>query len=134
MVTIDRQKYLDVITKANLAQGASADLDLVTIAADPNNGFEETFDDIHNSIEVVKIWANQKILEAEQEQVMTSFLSELKIVFDKYSASSAITPFETGYGIDWGEPGLGYVLTASLDGVSSTKEIKKSVINLGDLV
>jgi len=109
-------------------------VDSVTLA-DPNEfQFNPVFLDIYNKLVTIESWANQKITEADQELVMNNFLSEMKVVFEKYSASSAITPFETGWGEDYGQPGMGYVLTASFEGVTSSKDIRKSVIGSGELV
>lgn len=127
-----KQQYETVITSANSLILSLVGLENTLSETDLN--FNVDIDVIEFKLNAMVEAANLKIDEIEQEQVMASFLSELKVVFEKYSASSAITPFEDGYGVGYGEPGLGYVLTASLDGVSSTKEIKKSVINSGDLV
>lgn len=89
---------------------------------------------IENALVVIKNAANEKLDELAQQQVMASFLSEMKVVFDKYSATISTMAFEDGYGVGYGEPGTGFLLTALLDGVTSTKEIKKAVISSGDLV
>lgn len=103
-------------------------------AADPENTFGVALNQILGNLSSVEAWANSKLLEVEQEQVMASFLSELKVVFDKYTAKISTVAFEDGYGTSYGEPGTGFLLTASLDSVTSTKEIKKGVIGSEDLV
>ncbi|MNV66456.1 hypothetical protein D3C71_1592110 [compost metagenome] len=67
---------------------------------------------------------------------MTSFLSELKVVFDKYTAKIEIGNSTTGWGMNYGEgeTATGFMLTATFEGVISTREINKSVIVSGDLV
>lgn len=77
-----------------------------------------------------------KLVELSQEQVMTNFLSEMKLVFDKYTAKIEIGSNETGYGVSYGEgeTAAGIKLTATFEGTTATKEINKSVIVSGDLV
>lgn len=67
---------------------------------------------------------------------MNGFLSELKVVFDKYSAKLEVGSSTEGYGVDYGNasPDGGVRLSATLDGVTATKEINKVVIVSGDLV
>ncbi len=137
-MVIDRSLFENVLTQLAAAQSALVVLGNAIDTADAENTFDPVFIDISSDLSSIQPWAQGFIDQANQEEaefaVMTNFLAELKVVFDKYTASSAITPFETGYGTSYGEPGLGYVLTASFEGVSSSKEIKKSVINGSDLV
>ena len=77
-----------------------------------------------------------KLDELAQEQVMTNFLAEMKLVFDKYTAKIEIGSNDTGYGMNYGEgeTAVGIKLTATFDGTTATKEINKSVIVGSDLV
>lgn len=77
-----------------------------------------------------------KLNELAQGQVMTNFLSELKLVFDKYTATLEVGSSETGYGLNYGEgeTAVGIKFTATFDGVVSSGEINKSVIVGADLV
>ena len=71
----------------------------------------------------------------EQEEVMEGFLMELKVVFDKYSASIEVGSDESGYGTNYGGGNsIGVKFVATLDGVTATKEINKAVILGSDLV
>lgn len=134
-MTLVKENFESVLTcSQTVADKVALLVDSITLAAPTNFQFNATFLDIYNKLVTIENWANGKIVEAEQEQVMNSFLAEMKVVFEKYSASAAITPFEDGYGVGYGEPGLGYTLTASLGGVTSNKDIKKSVIDKEDLV
>jgi hypothetical protein len=121
----DITNYEAVITKASETQ---ASLDLLTSAiftADPNEMmFEPSFDSIDDVLNSVKTWAQGKIDEAEQGVVMDNFLAELKVVFDKYSASMEIGNSESGYGENWGNVNLvGIRFTVNFDGVVAIKEI-----------
>lgn len=132
--------YEAVITQANVAQSSVDTLGQTIFTADPNElGFEAQFDAIQTTIDSVKAWAEQKILEAQEAAelaVMTNFLSELKVVFDKYSASIMIGSNTTGWGMNYGEgeAATGFMLTATFEAVTSMKEISKAVIVSGDLV
>lgn len=92
---------------------------------------------IENALVEIKNASNEKLVElAEQSLVMNSFLAEIKIVFEKYSAKLELGSSTDGYGIDWGNanPNVGVRFTATLDGVVAVKEINKAIIVSEDLV
>lgn len=135
-MTIDKSKFQAVITQVN----ASADaivllLDAVDIA-DVSNTFDNEFASITDNLTIIADWANAKILEAEQEQVMASFLTEMKVVFDKHSAKLEVGSSVDGYGLDYGNgtANAGVKFTATFEGTTSVKEINKFVIVGADLV
>lgn len=134
---IDKQKYLDILSFAELTSTRINLLSDVVALADSAHPFNATFINMFENIESIEAWANAAIEQANQEEqnaVMNNFLAELKVVFDKYAASVDVAQFESGYGTNYGEPGTGFVLTASYEGVTSTKEIKKDIIVSEDLV
>lgn len=90
---------------------------------------EETFLSIDTA-------AQAKLDNLAQEEVMNSFLAEMKLVFDKYTAKMEIGSSGVGYGTNYGgnTPGAGIKFTATLNGVESTKEINKTLITSQDLV
>lgn len=134
-MTIDKAKFEAVLSQLDAVKNSTALLGDKVDSADPDNTFSVDFDVILYKFEAIEDWANQKILEADQETVMNGFLSELKVVFDKYAAKMEVGSDETGYGESYGTSGTtGVKLTATLDGVTSTKEINKAVIVSGDLV
>lgn len=91
---------------------------------------------IENALLVIVQSAQSQLDVLEQQQVMTSFLAEMKVVFDKYAAKIEIGSNSTGYGESYGdgETAVGIKLTATFEGVTATKEINKSVIVSEDLV
>lgn len=133
---IDKQKYLDILSFAELTSTRINLLSDVVALADPAHPFNATFINMFENIESIEAWANAAIEQANQEEqnaVMNNFLAELRVVFDKYAASISTASFEDGYGTSYGEPGIGFILTATLDNVTSTKEIRKAVIVSEDL-
>lgn len=132
----DTTLFEAVITQAIATQTSVDTLAGSVYTADASEtGFETEFDAIATTIESVKAWATQKIQEANQEAVMTNFMAELKVVFDKYAAVMEIGSVESGYGQSYGgSEGVGVKFTATLDGVVSTKEINKAVVGGSDLV
>ena len=129
-----KQQYEMVITDADSTLTSlhtlEAAIDLTDLILDGQVTIAET------ALLVIISSAQDKLDLIEQEEVMTGFLSELKVVFDKYTAKIELGSTETGYGLNYGEgeTAVGIKLTATLDGVISTKEINKSVIVSGDLV
>lgn len=90
---------------------------------------------IENTLLEIDAAAQVKLDELAQEQVMASFLSELKVVFDTYNAILEVGSDESGYGESYGTGGsVGIKLTATLDNVLATKEINKAVIVGDDLI
>lgn len=132
----DTTLFEAVITQANGFQVSMDTLVESIYTADTTViQFEPQFDAIQDTIDNVKAWATQKILEASQEEVMTNFMAELKVVFDKYAAIMEVGSVESGYGQSYGgSEGIGVKFTASFEGTTSTKTINKSVIASADLV
>lgn len=135
-MTIDKVKYQTVLDEAAVTEAAMIVLENAAYEADANHPFEADFTSVHATIEEVRIWATDKILEADQEQVMASFLSEMKLVFEKYSAILEVGSSTDGYGLDYGNSvaNAGVKFTATLEGIMAVKEIGKVVIVSGDLV
>lgn len=134
-MTIDRAKFEAVLSQLTLAENGVIALENSAHDADASHPFETEFTGVHQTLENVRTWANQKILEADQEAVMNGFLSELKVVFDKYAAKMEVGSDESGYGESYGTGGtVGVKFTATLDGVTATKEINKAIIVSGDLI
>lgn len=134
-MTIDKSKFQAVIEQITNSWTEIQALSDTVNLADAENTFADEFSQIYANLTSVEQWANQKILEANQEMVMNGFLNELKVVFDKYAAKLEIGNSESGYGTSYGTGGTaGVKFTATLDGVTASKEINKSVIVGGDLV
>lgn len=134
-MTIDKTKFLAVIAQITNSWGEVQALSDTVNLADPENTFGAAFSQIYGNLTGVEEWANQKILEADQEQVMNGFLSELKVVFDKYGARMEVGSNESGYGTNYGDGNsVGVKFVATFDGVTATKEINKAVIVASDLV
>lgn len=130
-----KEQHQAIIEQADFAESNVSDLEVLTQGAGADNTFVLDFTNIYQSFDKIRDWSNQKIMEADQAEVMTNFLSELKVVFDKYTAKIEVG-VPDGYGIDWGNalPDTGVRFTATLNGVTAAKEINKTVIVSGDLV
>jgi hypothetical protein len=138
-LTINKANFQQVIAQLNSTWASVIVLDNDMEAADPENTFGVALSSIFGNLSSIEAWANAAIEQANQEEqqaVMNNFLMELKVVFDKYTASIEIGSDATGYGESYGEgeTAVGIKLTAVLAGVTATKEINKSVIVSGDLV
>lgn len=135
---IDKQKYLDILSFAELTSTRINLLSDVVALADSAHPFNATFINMFENIESIEAWANAAIEQAIQEEqnaVMNNFLAELKVVFDKYAAKIEIGSDTTGYGLSYGGgASVGVKLTAIFEGTTATKEINKSVIVSEDLV
>lgn len=136
---IDKQKYLDILSFAELTSTKINMLSDVVALADPAHPFNATFINMFENIESIEDWAQSYIdqaIQEEQNAVMNNFLAELKVVFDKYAAKIEIGSDTTGYGEAYGtgETAVGIKLTATFEGTTATKEINKSVIIGSDLV
>lgn len=135
-MTIDKTLLENVLAQIALTEESVTSLEQSVTTADAEHPLDTEFTSIYVNIDDIRTWAYQRLLETNQEEVMSNFLAELKLVFDKYSAKIEIGSNSTGYGEAYGEgeTAVGIKLTATLDGVSVTKEINKSTIVSGDLV
>lgn len=130
-----KQAYEQVITDADatlvslLALGSSigeTDLDLYT-----------NISEIETNLGKIILAAQAKLDNLAQEEVMNSFLAEMKVVFDKYTAKMEIGSSGGGYGESYGSgstAAAGIKFTATLNDLNSTKEINKTIITSQDLV
>lgn len=133
-MTIDKTAFELILAKVASSENAISALEQSVDEVDTEDTFTEEFLNLYADIESIKDWANQKILEADQETVMNGFLSELKVVFDKYAARMEVGSDESGYGTNYGGGNsVGVKFVATLDGVTASKEINKAVIVSGDL-
>jgi hypothetical protein len=134
-LTINRTNYEAVLTQITATQVSLTTLNTDVNTADSTNTFGSIFTNILAELTTINTWAANMVLQADQEVVMTDFLSELKAVFDKYTAEIEVGSAADGYGTSYGGGGnVGIKLSAMLNGVIATKEINKAVIVGGDLV
>lgn len=137
-MTINRQAFEDVLSFAELTSTRINLLSDVVTLSDSAHPFNATFINMFENIENIEAWANAAIEQANQEEqqiVMDNFLAEMKVVFDKYSASVEVGNPAEGYGTNYGGGGAAWFkLSATFEGTTATKEINKSVIVGSDLV
>ena len=130
-----KQAYEQVITdvEANLASLHT----LESSIGDTDLELSTSITTIESSLLDIKSAAQAKLDNLAQEEVMNSFLAEMKVVFDKYTAKMEIGSSGVGYGTAYGvgsTSAAGIKFTATLDNVVSTKEINKTIITSQDLV
>ncbi len=139
-MTINKANFEAVVTQITDTWNSVGFLGDSVDTADPENTFGVAINSIYGNLSSIEAWAQGFIDQANQEEaelaVMTSFISELKVVFDKYTAKIEIGSATTGWGMNYGEgeTATGFMLTATFEGVTSSKEINKAVIVSEDLV
>jgi hypothetical protein len=130
-----KEQYQLVLESVNKVVQDTLDLETSLTDDQGNKKFEDEITDILTTLNVIEDWAKEGIDKLNQEVVINSFLSELKLVFEKYEAKLEVLDEESGYGEGYGQGELnGVRFTATTDGVTGSKDILKSVILSGDLV
>lgn len=129
-----KQQYEQVIISVNSVLSTIQGLTVVIDETDLILDDQLTL--IDNNLLAIEEAAQIKLDVIEQEQVMASFLAEMKVVFDKYSAKLEVGSSVDGYGLDYGNgtANVGVKFTATFEGTTAVKEINKSVIVGTDLV
>lgn len=128
-----KEDYQKVITDVGFTLSSLQALDTSLFAASMNRDTEISL--IEDTLLSIDTAAQTKLDEFAQEEVMSSFLAELKVVFDKYTAKMEVGSSGAGYGTAYGTgEAVGIKFTATLDNVISTKEINKTIITSQDLV
>lgn len=130
-----KEDYQKVITNVGFTLSSLQALETSITAASMSMDTELSL--IEDTLLSIDIAAQTKLDELAQEEVMSSFLAELKVVFDKYTTKMEIGSSGVGYGQNWGggsTSAAGIKFTATLDNVISTKEINKTIITSQDLV
>lgn len=128
-----KEQYEKVITDVGFTLSSLQVLE--TSMTDASLIMDDKITLIENTLLEIDAAAQAALDELAQEQVMASFLSELKGVFEKYVAVLEVGSDESGYGSAYGiGEAVGIKLTATLDSVTASKEINKAVIVSSDLV
>lgn len=130
-----KQAYEEVITDVQANLNGLAALEFSIGETDLDLG--KSLNTIEGSLLDIKSAAQAKLDSLAQEEVMNSFLAEMKLVFDKYTAKMEIGSSGVGYGESYGAASTssaGIKFTATLNDVTSTKEINKTIITSQDLV
>lgn len=134
-VTIDKTSYQVVQAQITATQVQINDLGIDVAACENSADITNQLGIIQGGINAIDTWAQGYIDQADQQFVMASFLSELKVVFDKYTAEIEVGSDTEGYGLSYGGGSqVGIKLTATLNGLTVSKEINKAVIVGSDLV
>lgn len=130
-----KEDYQKVITDVGFTLSSLQALETSLTAASMSMDTELSL--IEDTLLSIDTAAQTELDEFAQEEVMSSFLDEMKIVFDKYTAKIEIGSSGAGYGENYGSvstSSTGVKFTAVLEGVTSTKEINKTIITSQDLV
>lgn len=130
-----KQDYQKVITDVGFILSSLEALE--TSLASASMSMDTELSLIEDTLLSIDTAAQTKLDEFAQEEVMSSFLVEMKVVFDKYTAKMEVGSSAVGYGTAYGAgitSAAGIKFTATLDNVISTKEINKTIITSQDLV
>jgi hypothetical protein len=135
-VTTTKQQYLDLQIQLSAIEDTFLEFQTDLLGTDNSNAVDSDIGSVTLSFHNIDQWLQGQLARTQQELVMSGFLSEMKVVFEKYSAKIEIGDTLDGYGEFYGGTGdsLGFKLSATCDGVTATKEIQKSTIASGDLV
>ena len=101
---------------------------------------DDAYAALNVNLGIIYTWVLQAIedgtVEEPEMQVMASFLAELKLVFEKYSATLRIIESADGYGLDYGGSGAENVIqfTVSRDGTTEVKDFIQTSLIAADLI
>jgi len=132
---LTKEDYQKVITDVGFTLSSLQALETSLAAASMSMDTELSL--IEDTLLSIDTAAQAKLDRLAQEEVMNSFLAEMKLVFDKYTAKMEIGSSGVGYGESYGAASTsssGIKFTATLNDVTSTKEINKTIIISQDLV
>lgn len=129
-----KQQYEQVVTDVQANLNGLATLEFSIGETDLDLGI--SLNTIEASLLDIKSAAQAELDNLAKEEVMSSFLAEMKVVFDKYTAKMELGSSGEGYGESYGSgsTAAGIKFTATLNNVISTKEINKTIITSQDLL
>lgn len=128
-----KEDYQKVITDVGFILSSLEALETSLASASMNMDTELSL--IEDTLLSIDTAAQTKLDQFDKEEVMSSFLDEMKIVFDKYTAKMEIGSSGGGYGTAYGAgETVGIKFTAILESIIATKEINKTIITSQDLV
>lgn len=130
-------EYQSVLDDMNVLED-QFDLSVALISSldDGSEVFSHT-SDIYTQIANIKSWSSGKINEIEKQEMLDSFLTQMRGLFIEYGAKLEIVGVAegVGYGLQYGEGGsvesVGFKLTIEKEGLTAEK-IYETMILQGD--
>lgn len=123
-----KQQYQSVLDDMNVLED-QFDLSVALISSieDGSEVFPNT-SEIYTQIANIKSWSSGKISEIEKQEMMDSFLNQIRGLFIEYGAKLEIlsASAENGYGMNYGmaeqdDGAIGFKLTIEKEGLSAEK-------------
>lgn len=112
---------------------------LISSIEDGSEVFPNT-SDIYTQIANIKSWSSTKINEIEKQEIMESFLTQMRGLFIEYGAKLEIlsASAENGYGMNYGmteqnDGAIGFKLTIEKEGLTVSKIYDKLSLQAEDL-
>ena len=136
-MTNTKQQYQSVLDDMNVLED-QFDLSVALISSldDGSEVFPNT-SDIYTQIANIKSWSSGKINEIEKQEMMDSFLAQMRGLFIEYGAKLEIVSAAegSGYGLQYGEGGseAGFKLTIEKEGLTAEKIWSKLSLQAEDL-
>lgn len=103
--------------------------------SDNYDQIDEIIDSVNLDLGSIETWINDNLLAIEQNEVMTGFLQQLKVLMTEYDAVFEIGDGQDGYGESYGGGGTanGIKVKVSKGGVSSEKVFTGNSLSAEDL-
>lgn len=123
-----KQEYQSVLDDMNVLED-QFDLSVALISSleDGSEVYPHT-SDIYTQIANIKSWSSGKINEIEKQEMLESFLTQMRGLFVEYGAKLEIlsASAENGYGMNYGMAGqddgpIGFMLTIEKEGLTTEK-------------
>lgn len=133
-----KQQYQSVLDDMNVLEDQfDLSVALISSLGDGSEVFPNT-SEIYTQIANIKSWSSAKINEIEKQEIMESFLAQMRGLFIEYGAKlEIVTNNSVGYGEKFGESygagdaGVGFKLTIEKNGLQ-TEKIYDTMILQGD--
>lgn len=122
----------------DLEQQLDSSAALISTLDDGSEVFPNT-SEIYTQIANIKSWSSDKINEIEKQEMLDSFLNQMRGLFIEYGAKLEIVSAAegVGYGLQYGEGGVsenaGFKLTIEKEGLTAEKIWSKLSIQAEDL-
>lgn len=121
--------YNDIKNELSLMNGSFSVIDSLIQELDTNQEMDDELNNIGASLIAIEQWVQR----GEQNELLDSFLTDLRTLFTNYSTTLSIVQGTPSYGENYGQSADKLKFNISKDGVSAEKVFDKEVITLEDI-
>lgn len=130
---MSKQLYQDVLDAIPAVTAAMSILENATEQTPNAVEISPELNSISEDLNGIQQWAQENYDREEQQELLNTFLNELKTLFTTYSAVIDVVEVEAGYGVSYGSSTLAMQVSVGQNGVQASKTYATISLDSQDL-